>query len=136
MLGRLRGSKNTSKKDLEELNLKEFYRNHVTLRLLDKTHLMKEIEHHMNAKIEKMILTKEQFQLYKEKAQENMDLFDEKQTTKLSTLDDMMLMISLEEPLSESDLRRATSFSLSELLEPERHTQDILFFEESDNNEE
>lgn len=59
MIGRFKDHLQAEKKDLELLNIKAFFRDHIALRLLDSKHLLKEIDHHLQKKHHSGILTKE-----------------------------------------------------------------------------
>lgn len=55
------------------MNLKAFYKDHYALRLLDSKHLLKEIEHHLAKKVEKNMISKEFYCLFREKAEINLN---------------------------------------------------------------
>jgi len=58
--------------NLELENLRAFYHDHVSLRLLDSRHLMKEIEHQLAQKVTKGKINKKLYQEYREKAEQNL----------------------------------------------------------------
>lgn len=72
MIGRFKDHPQAEKKDLELLNIRAFFRDHIALRLLDSNHLLKEIDHHLQKKHRSGIVTKEFCCLFQEKAQANL----------------------------------------------------------------
>lgn len=76
MINRFKKESKGDKKRLEELNLQGFYQDHITLRLLDSAHLMKEIEHNLAIKVQKKLMKKEFYEFYREKAERNISFFN------------------------------------------------------------
>lgn len=76
MLAKFRGLGIREKKDIELLNIRSFFQDHIILRLLDAKHLLKEIEHHLSKKQQQGIVTKEFCCLFKEKAQANLQVLN------------------------------------------------------------
>ena len=51
--------------------MRAFYNDHITLRLLDSQHLMKEINHRLTQNLNKGLIDKKLYHEYKEKAESN-----------------------------------------------------------------
>jgi hypothetical protein len=58
------------------MNLKSFYKDHLSLRLLDSKHLLKEIEFHLGKKLDNQLIDKEFYCFFKEKAERNLSMLN------------------------------------------------------------
>lgn len=73
MVGRFKDP-SKDKQQLEEMNVRTFYKDNYSIRLLNVDHLRKEITHCLTKKVENKDITPELYLSYKEKVEENLDL--------------------------------------------------------------